>query len=451
MPAPDSESIRLERLRQTLKAVSLAHPFYRPRFRELNIAPGSIRSLDDLQSLPLTRKEDYIADPEAFRLRAEDLSVEFSMEERVLWDICYTTGTTSGRPSPFYNTSHDAYAVWDQARRCNEVEGLTADDRVANLYPMAGFPTGAFLSVVRSTMILGLPVVHGLTGSANSEFKVRNSVSEALTTVAALRPTVLWGVPSFIRRFLDEARRRKADLSDVRMVITSGEPISTVLRNEMCEALAALGAPSIQIRARYAFTEMQGGLVQCAEHAPPQNVCPDLYYLEVVDQNSGRCLPDGESGMLAITHLHRRGTVLLRYLVGDIVTLSRAPCPICNREGERVVGAPRRTGNLVKCRSMLVNTDIIVDVLAALDSIRAFQIVFMREPRSEARDQLVIRIERSEHGKSDETTIREIVTRRLREAISLRPEVEFVSRGQLYDHERSIKSKLILDLRKQPE
>ena len=32
-----------------------------------------------------------------------------------------------------------------------------------------------------------------------------------------------------------------------------------------------------------------------------------------------RRLPDGESGMLAITHLHRRGTVLLRYLVGDIV------------------------------------------------------------------------------------------------------------------------------------
>ena len=451
MQAPDPESIRLERLRQTLKAVSLAHPFYRPRFRELNIEPESIRSLDDLQSLPLTRKEDYIANPEAFRLRAEDLPVEFSMEERVLWDVCYTTGTTSGRPSPFYNTSHDAYAVWDQARRCNQVEGLTAGDRVANLYPIADFPTGAFLSVVRSTMILGLPVVHGLTGSANSEFKVRNSVSEALTTVAAFQPTVLWGVPSFIRRFLDEARRQKADLSDVRMVITSGEPVSAALRNEMRVVLASMGAPSIQICARYAFTEMQGGLVQCAEHAPPQNVCPDLYYLEVVDPDSGRRLPDGESGMLAITHLHRRGTVLLRYLVGDIVALSRAPCPVCSREGEWVIGTPRRTGGLVKCRGMLVNTDIVVDELMALDGIGAFQIVFTREPRSDAMDQLVIRIERSENGKADDATIREIVTRRLREAISLRPEVEFVSRGQLYDHERSIMSKRVLDLRKQPE
>ena len=78
----------------------------------------------------------------------------------MLWDVAYTTGTTSGRPSPFYNTAHDAYAIWDQARRCNKAEGLTASDHVANLYPLAGFPTGAFLSVIRSAMIAGVPVVH---------------------------------------------------------------------------------------------------------------------------------------------------------------------------------------------------------------------------------------------------------------------------------------------------
>src|SRR5262249_551738 len=132
--------------------------------------------------------------------------------------VSYTTGTTSGRPSPFYNTTHDAYSVWDQARRCNEAEGLTHGDRIANLYPVAGYPTGAFLSVIRSAMILGLPVVHALTGSAQSEFKVRNSVAEALTKIAPFRPTLLWGVPSFIRRFLDEAKQRKADLSDVRLL-----------------------------------------------------------------------------------------------------------------------------------------------------------------------------------------------------------------------------------------
>ena len=49
-----------------------------------------------LDTLPPTRKEDYIADPEAFRLNAADLTEDFAPTERVLWDIAYTTGTTSG-------------------------------------------------------------------------------------------------------------------------------------------------------------------------------------------------------------------------------------------------------------------------------------------------------------------------------------------------------------------
>jgi phenylacetate-coenzyme A ligase PaaK-like adenylate-forming protein len=229
----------------------------------------------------------------------------------VLWDIAYTTGTTSGRPSPFYNTAHDAYAIWDQARRCNEAEGLTASDRVANLYPLAGFPTGAFLSVIRSTMIAGLPVVHGLTGSANSEFKVRNSLAEALATVARFRPTVLWGVPSFIRRFLDEACR-----------LVPSEPVGDTPRRAPLPT-CRVGAP-IAIRARYAFTKM-GQAGHGAEGAAPQNLVPDLYHLEVVESDTGRS-PETAERARHHPSVHRRGTVLLRYLVGDIVTLSRTPC-----------------------------------------------------------------------------------------------------------------------------
>jgi phenylacetate-CoA ligase len=439
---PDLVSVRATRLRRTLTAVVAAHPFYRARFAALGLDISDIRSLDDLQTLPLTHKDDYIADPEAFRLRGDDLPEDFSAEERVLWDVAYTTGTTSGKPSPFYNTAHDAYAIWDQARRCNQAEGLAASDRVANLYPLAGFPTGAFLSVMRSAMIAGLPVVHGLTGAANSEFKVRNSLAEALATVARFRPTVLWGVPSFIRRFLDEACRRSEDFSHVRLVLTSGEPVPAALRAELRAALARLGAPVVEIRARYAFTEMQGGLVQCAESAQVQNLVPDLYYLEAVDPASGRSLPDGESGALAITHLHRRGTVLLRYLVGDIVTLARGACPLCGRDGERVVAPPRRTGSLVKCRGMLVNTDVILDTLSAMAGVGEFQVVFAAASKAGAMERLVIRIEREA-----DAALAEEVIQRVRAAVSLRPEVEFVARGALYDQERSIKAKRVLDLR----
>ena len=59
-------------------------------------------------------------------------------------------------------------------------------------------------------------------------------------------------------------------------------------------------------------------------------------------------------------------------------------------------------------------------------------------------ERLVIRIEQDE---SEDVRLRGEVTRRVRAAVSLRPEVEFVARGALYDQERSIKAKRVLDLR----
>jgi phenylacetate-coenzyme A ligase PaaK-like adenylate-forming protein len=186
--------------------------------------------------------------------------------------------------------------------------------------------------------------------------------------------------------------------------------------------------------------------VQCAEEAAVQNIVPDLYHLEVVEPTTGRSLAEGESGALAITHLHRRGTVLIRYLVGDIVTLSRTPCPHCGRAGERVVATPRRTGNLVKCRGMLVNTDVILDTLSAMAEIAEFQVVFAPAPASGEMERLLIRLERDA-----DATLREDVVRRVREAVSLRPEVEFVARGVLYDHEHAIKARRVVDLRERTD
>ena len=184
----------------------------------------------------------------------------------------------------------------------------------------------------------------------------------------------------------------------------------TTLRAALRDHLARLGAGAVQIRARYAFTEMQGGLVQCAEEAAVQNIVPDLYHLEVVEPAAGRSLAEGESGALAISPIYRRGTVLIRYLVGDIVTLSRTPRPHCGRVGERVVATPRRTGNLVKCRGMLVNTDVILDTLSAMAEIAEFQVVFAPPAASGEMERLLIRLERDA-----DATLREDVVRRVRE------------------------------------
>ena len=446
MTPAELEKIRSERFRRTMRAVCAASPYYRERLSAAGLSADDFRDISDLDRLPLTTKNDYIANPEAFRLDPDALPEDCAAEERVIWDIAYTSGTTGGKPSPFYNTTHDIYGILDQARRCNEAEGLVPTDRIANLYPVAAFPTGAFLSVIRSGMIGGQAVVHGLTGAANSDFKVRNSTREAVERIVPFRPTVLWGVPSFVRRFVAEARETGADLSDVRLVVTSGEPVPLRLRDELRANLQSMGAGEIGFRARYAFTEMQGGLVQCADDSAPQNITPDLYFLETVDPDTGQRLAYGEEGHLAITHLHRRGTVMLRYIVGDVVTLSLDPCPISGRIGERVVATPRRTGNLVKCRGMLVNTDVVLDYLASLPDVGDYQVEFAREDQPGAMDDMIVRLETEGNE-----ALRETVTDTIRRAVSMRPTVAFVPRGTIYDQKKSIKTRRIVDSRPRPE
>ena len=57
MSRADLEKLQLERLQKTVKHCMNAE-FYRRRFKELGITPDDIKSLDDVQRLPFTTKED---------------------------------------------------------------------------------------------------------------------------------------------------------------------------------------------------------------------------------------------------------------------------------------------------------------------------------------------------------------------------------------------------------
>ena len=180
------------------------------RFRELGIDTErhslARRSAKRCRS-PARRTTSPI--PRRFACAPDDLPPDFSAEERVLWDVAYTTGTTSGRPSPFYNTAHDAYAIWEQARRCNEAEGLAL--RRPRRQPLSArglsdrrVPQRRPLRHDRRASGGARPYRRG----ANPSSRCAIRCAEALAKIARFRPTVLWGVPSFIRRFLDEAQRR---------------------------------------------------------------------------------------------------------------------------------------------------------------------------------------------------------------------------------------------------
>ena len=204
-----------------------------------------------------------------------------------------------------------------------------------------------------------------------------------------------------------------------------------------------MARPATTVFDRYGSTEL-GAFAQCREDGDWHNPTPELQYHEIVDAETGRRLPDGERGALAVTHLDRRGTVLIRFVVGDVVSIDRRPCPVCGRTSERVVGPVVRAKDLVKVKGMLINPAVLLETLQSIPGIDEFQVVVRRENKSDpfSMDELVVRVAGTDHA-----ALADMVIARARDAIRVRPLVEFVAAKDIYDAGHQTKAARFVDQR----
>lgn len=444
-PAAEVRALQDRLLRRTIELCYRGHPYYGRLMRELGLTPDDIRTTDDLVKLPPTSKQTFMEDPEAFRLRVDDLPVE----EKVLWEVMYTTGTTSGRPAPIYTTTWDHYAYLLHAARCSEMLGILATDRIANLFPLTAYPMGAYVRAAHTAAATGAAVITVNPGRPHPSFPVHRSLDEAVRMVERHRATVLWGVASFVRRLLVRAKELGADFSTVRLCSITGEATSRAMREDMRLRLLDLGAPDPLVLNRYGSTEA-GSFLECAEGSGWHNPSPDQIFQEVVDPETGQRLPDGERGLLLITHLIRRGTVLLRYALGDIVALTHDPCPQCGRTSERIVSQPVRTRDMVKVKGMLVNLDLLQHELDSVRGLDEYQVVLQKSDPNDpfSMDEMVLKVAASDNER--ERVVEEAV-RRTVAATQVRPRVVVVPANEIYNPAQSPKLRRVVDLRPLPE
>ena len=190
-----------------------------------------------------------------------------------------------------------------------------------------------------------------------------------------------------------------------------------------------------------------GGLAQCHEEGAWHNPAPELLFHEVVDPDTGRRLPDGERGALAITHLDRRGTTLIRYLVGDIVSLSHEPCPHCGRSGDRIVGPVIRTKDLLKVKGMLINPAVLFEALRSVPGVDEFQVVVAKEDPADpfSMDEMILRVAASAGG--NQSALSEALVTAAQGAVQVRPRVVFEDASAIYDPGVEAKATRLVDRR----
>ena len=240
------------------------------------------------------------------------------------------------------------------------------------------------------------------------------------------------GGNDFVRRILIRAEEISADFKAVRLAFVTGEAVSGEMRRDLTERMRRIGQPDAWVSVSYAATEMQVGAVECCPESGYHNPAPDHFYFEVVDPQSHAPLAAGQRGLSVLTHLDRRGTLLLRYAMGDLAALSYDQCAHCGSWTDRFVGMPSRADDLVKVKGMLMNPEVVTDLLLADGKVGEFQVVIDREnmedPLSSDRMRLLL------------DTTQEVDTGQIAESVrvatGIRPLVERVDRLQIFDPDK---------------
>ena len=402
-----------------------AHPYSRQIFREQGLTPDDFRTVADIRKLPPMTKQDYIRDPESFRLDPSQ-ATGLSLEERTIADIIYTAGS-SGEPTPFYDTVHDRYARIDLMARATRIADIGPADTVMNLFPLSAVPHQGFLSATWGPMAAGAKLLSGLTGRSYADFPVHRRMDEAIELIESQRATVLWGITSYVRRVIMRAETLGKDFSAVRLVMAMGEPCPTAMRDDMRTRLTRMGSPHVTVNNGYGMTELMGPSTECRENGGAHLPAPEQFYFEVVDPQTYAPVPDGARGLLLLTHLNRRGTVLLRYVAGDVVALTHEQCPHCGRWEPRFLGSPYRVDGLTKVKGTLINPAVILDGLSGLLSrgVREYQVVISRENPHDPLAADVLRV-RAACAAADHSRLRQEIEATVRAETEISPEIEFL-------------------------
>lgn len=345
--AEEITALQLPLLQKHLRYLQQASPYYRELFRQRDFSAEQFHSFAELESLPLTGKEDLSGRNRDFLAVAE---------EQVI-DICQTSGTT-GEPVTIWQTEDDLQRLAQNEQRAFSAAGIKSSDRVL---------IGAALDRV---FMAGLAYFLGLRNIGATAIRA-GSGQPALVAelIRAQRPNVLVGVPSLLLGVAHHFQARGQNPAElgIEKLICIGEPV-----READLSLSTLGSAlqqqwQAQVLGTYASTEMATAFADCTAGCGG-HLLPELVVVEIIDEQGQPATAD-EAGEVVVTPLGVEGTPLLRYRTGDIARLHSETCS-CGRQTPRLGPILGRRAQMLKCRGTTLFPAAISSALQGIDGVR---------------------------------------------------------------------------------
>ncbi|MBF0384397.1 MAG: AMP-binding protein [Candidatus Omnitrophica bacterium] len=334
------QKIQTQLLRQHMTYCNKSSPFYRQLFKKHGVVPESV-NLDNLQDVPFTDKHCLERSNKSF----------IAVSQESVADIVLSSGTT-GAPTKIVYSQGDLERLAYNERQSLASCGLNAHDRVL------------LTCTIDRCFIAGLAYYSGARALGAACIRNGlNSLESHAGIIKLMNPTVIVGVPSFLRKLGNFVSHQKISVASVKKLVCIGEP----LRNIDMQKLTLLEDIEKIWKAKaystYSSSEIVTTFCEC-ERQNGGHLHPELAVAEIVDER-GRRASAGAAGELVVTPLGIEGMPLVRFRTGDISFMIDEPCA-CGRKSPRLGPILGRKKQMLKIKGTTVYP---LAVFSALDNI----------------------------------------------------------------------------------
>ncbi|OGV37395.1 MAG: hypothetical protein A2020_15060 [Lentisphaerae bacterium GWF2_45_14] len=346
----DIARIQGDFLKKHLSFCKMNSPYYKNLLNGIDLS-GDI--FEVLKKIPLTDKDVLTRHKGEFVAVAQD----------DIQDIVFSSGTT-GEPLSIVYTATDLERLAYNELRTFLACGMRKSDRVL------------LTCTLDRCFIAGLAYFEGARAIGAATIRNGlNSMESHLEIIRRLKPTVLVGVPSFLKRLIEYLDSENTIPEHVRMLLCIGEPVRglDLELNPLGHFLEKhWGA---KVYSTYASSETITSFCDC-ESACGGHLLPELAVLEILDENA-REVPCGEIGEVVVTPLQIEGMPLIRFRTGDISFKVDEPCS-CGRNSLRLGPIIGRKQQMMKINGTTLYPQTVFTALEGIEGITDYYITAKR-------------------------------------------------------------------------
>ncbi|MFA5317385.1 MAG: AMP-binding protein [Dehalococcoidales bacterium] len=393
------------KIAETVERAYRLAPSVKRIFDEAGISPSHVKTVKDLEKVPVIRKTDLIEMQKASPPYGGLVTIPPANIERVFLS-----------PGPVYEPIQHSGIQW--FAKSFWAAGFRKGDVVLNTFTYHMSPAGIlFHEALKDCGATVVPM-----GTGNTEVQIQ--------TMLGLGATGFVGTPTFLITVIKKAEELGHDFRRdfaLKRAWFTGEMLSAHLRKTFEEEYGIATAQA------YAVTEPGGAIAyECREKSGMHLM--DEYVIEIVDPETGRQLGPGEIGEIVVTPVHNQTWGLIRFGTGDLSSFISGTCP-CGRTADKLTGIAGRTSDAVKVRGMFVVARQAEQAVMGSGQITRFQIIV---GHCQNRDEMTIRVELKDES-SDRGKLTADLNKKFQDTCRLKIDrIEFVARGSIPEQSQKI-------------